>query len=179
MAGAGGGAAGNGGAGRGMGGAGGATPTTGSSCESNSDCGSSTFLVCRAPGEFLGCGTCRQGQSTCGSDTDCGGSPDGGVAVAHMICDLAPSTQCYCTSAKICQIGCRTKSDCIAGQGCNAHHQCQDICTPGAATCPTDYSCSPDGFCTQNTCTDDSQCSGACVKGSCYSTRGTCQPRPA
>jgi hypothetical protein len=171
-------AAGAGGGAAGHGGAGGGPPTTGSPCESNNDCGSSTFLFCLAPGESRGCGTCRQAQSTCSSDTDCG-SPDGGVAVAHMICDAAPSSQCYCSSTYICQIGCRTKSDCAAGQGCNAHHQCQDTCTPGAATCPANFSCSADGFCIQDSCTDDSQCSGACVKGSCYSTRGTCEPRAA
>jgi hypothetical protein len=176
--GGGGGGPGGGGAGPG-GGGGGATPVAGSPCESNSDCGSALFLVCRAPGEFLGCGTCQQGQSTCGRDTDCGGSHDGGVAVAHMICDVAPSSQCYCTGVMICQVGCRASSDCAAGQGCNAHHQCQDTCTPGSAACPTNASCSADGFCTQNTCTEDSQCSGACVKGGCYSTRGTCQPLPA
>jgi hypothetical protein len=180
-AGAGSGGTGSGGrGGAGGGGAGGHAPTAGSPCESNADCGSNVgALTCRAPGEFLGCGNCIQGPSSCSSDTDCASISDGGVAVAHRICAIAPSADCYCSSVKICQIGCSSQADCITGQGCNASHQCQSSCTPGDGTCPTDYSCSASGFCTQNSCTDDSQCSGACVKGSCYVTPGTCAVRPA
>jgi len=164
--------------GRSTGGAGG-VPMSGSPCHANTDCGPNGALSCLAPGEFAGCGTCRQGQSTCGTDTDCAVATDGGVAVTHMICDLAPSTDCSCMSVKICQIGCRTKSDCPLGQGCNGLHVCEATCTPGAAFCPANSSCSDNGFCTQKTCTDDSQCAGACVKGRCYDRPGTCQFRPA
>jgi len=161
----------------GIGGTGG-TPVSGSPCHANNDCGNIGILECRAPGEFLGCGACRQGQSACATDTDCAAARDGGAAVAHMICDLAPSTDCYCSSVKTCQPGCRTPSDCSAGQDCNALHRCQNTCTPGPAACPANYVCSG-GFCTQNTCTDDSQCSGACVKGRCYGSAGVCEFRPA
>jgi hypothetical protein len=162
----------------GRGGGGGQAPKVGSPCESNADCSSNGFLTCRAPGEFLGCGSCRQGPNSCSNDIDCGITSDAGVAVAHMICDVAPSSDCYCSNVTVCQIGCHGPSDCIAGQGCNASHQCQNSCTPGDGSCPADYSCTG-GFCTQNSCTDDAQCSGACVKGRCYSTSGTCETRPA
>lgn len=167
-----------GGGGHATGGAGG-MPVSGSPCRSNDQCGPSGALTCLAPGEFAGCGNCRQGQSTCEADTDCAGGFDAGAAGAPMICEFAPNTDCYCTGVKICQLGCRTKSDCGPGQGCNALHFCQNTCTPGAAFCPANSACGENGFCIQKTCTSDSQCAGACVKGRCYDTPGTCQSRPA
>lgn len=168
-----------GGAGGHLLGATGGVPMSGSPCHQNIDCGTNGALTCRAPGEFLGCGTCRQGPGTCGTDADCAGSADAGAAGPHMICDHAPSTDCYCNGVMTCQAGCRANTDCPSGQSCNTNHHCQTICTPGPSGCPANYTCGSDGFCAQNSCTSDAACSGACVKGKCYDTAGSCAYRPA
>ena len=157
-----GGAAGTGGASS-RGGAGGQTPMPGTPCSTNQDCGPGFALTCRAPGEFLGCGTCRQGTSNCGSDADC--AADAGTSGGKLICDPMPSTSCFCSDPFICVAGCRAKSDCPSKQGCNRRHQCQNSCVPGDGTCPVDFSCGAEGFCGQTSCTTDAECSGACVKG--------------
>jgi hypothetical protein len=51
--------------------------------------------------------------------------------------------------------------------------------TGNCPTCPANFFCGASGFCQQNSCTSDSECSGFCVKGWCYQTRGTCEPIPA
>ena len=174
--GGGGGAAGTGGTIGGRGGTGG-TPVPGTPCSSNQDCGVGFILTCRAPGEFLGCGTCLPGQSNCSIDADC--AADAGTSGGKMICDPGPGASCLCPGTLICVAGCRAKSDCPSSQGCNNLHQCQDTCAPGEITCPVDFSCGTDGFCRRKSCTSDAECSGACVKGACYGTRGSCAYLPA
>ncbi len=152
-----------------------AVPRMGTPCRSQSDCGPApTLLYCRAPGDPLGCGACQQGRSTCASDTDC--IPDGGGTGAKRICDIAPSTDCYCTAIKRCVLGCRTNTDCGSGQGCNAQHTCQPTCVPGDGSCTVDDECGAGGFCQQKACTTDAECSAACVNGKCYGGPGQCQP---
>jgi hypothetical protein len=123
----------------------------------------------------MGCGICRMGPGDCSIDSDCVG--DGGSTTGTMICELAPSSACYCNGASFCVVGCRTNANCGSGQVCNPSHTCENTCAAG--TCPVNYSCTAGGYCQQNSCTSDSDCSGFCVKGSCYQTRGTCQPVPA
>ena len=151
--------------------------TMGSPCSSQADCGLSTgmYLMCRAPGESMGCGICRMGPGDCSIDSDCVG--DGGSTAGTMICALAPSSACYCNGASFCVVGCRTNANCGSGQVCNPFHTCENTCAAG--TCPVNYSCTAGGACQQNSCASDSDCSGFCVKGSCYQTRGSCQPVPA
>ena len=153
--------------------------TMGTPCSSEDDCGppGGMFLMCLAPGESSGCGTCRMGPGDCSTDADC--VRDGGSTGGTMICDSAPSGYCYCYGAMICIVGCRTNADCGSGQACNPSHSCQNTCVAGDGTCPANYSCGTSGFCQQNSCTADSECSGFCVKGWCYQTRGTCEPIPA
>jgi hypothetical protein len=150
-------------------------PTVGTPCSSQDDCGSyvGDLLACQAPGEPLGCGACLRGAGNCSTDADC--VHDGGFTTGTMICDLAPSAECYCPGAKICTVGCRTSVDCGSGQACNQSHRCQSTCVAGDGTCPVDYSCDESGFCRRNSCASDSECSGFCVKGACYDTRGTCE----
>jgi hypothetical protein len=179
-----GGSGGSGSGGMGIGGAGGSSgvdasvdkpkPVMGTPCGSQDDCGAtSTQLYCRAPGEPYGCGTCRRAVDGCASDADC--VPDGGSTTGKKICELATSSQCYCTPVKLCVAGCRTNADCGTGQACNDTHSCETTCVAGDGTCSVDFSCSASGFCLRNTCTSDSQCSVACVKGACYDSRGVCQ----
>lgn len=66
---------------------------------------------------------------------------------------------------------------------CRSHQRsslfaCVVFGVPGDGTCSVDFSCGADGFCGQTSCTTDAECSGACVKGLCYSTRGSCAFRP-
>jgi hypothetical protein len=150
-------------------------PTVGTPCSSQDDCGSyvGDLLACQAPGEPLGCGACLRGSGNCLTDADC--VHDGGFTTGTMICDLAPSAECYCPGAKICTVGCRTSVDCGSGQTCNQSHRCQNTCVAGDGTCPVDYHCDEGGYCRRNSCASDSECSGFCVKGACYDTRGTCE----
>ena len=147
----------------------------GDPCWSRSDCPIS--MQCLAPGEFAGCGACRDSANQCSNDSDC--VPDGGVATGKRICAAAPSSDCYCQNPLICQTGCRINSDCPSGQACNAQHTCVKSCTPGDSTCGANAECVSQGYCQQTTCTSNAECSGACVKGRCYSTSGTCQPLAA
>ena len=150
--------------------------TWGTPCSSQVDCGISSgmFLMCRAPGESMGCGACRMGTGDCSTDSDCVG--DGGSTAGTMICAPAPRSDCYCNGATFCAPGCRTNAHCGPGQACNPSHSCQNTCVAGDGTCPVNYSCGASGFCEQNSCTSDSECSGFCVNGLCYQTRGTCEP---
>jgi len=152
--------------------------TMGTPCRSQDDCGppGGMFLMCLAPGESSGCGTCRMGPGDCSTDADC--VRDGGSTGGTMICDSAPSSYCYCYGAMICVVGCRTNADCSSGQACNPSHSCQNTCVAGGGTCPANYSCGASGFCQQNSCTSDSECSGFCVNGWCHQTLGTCEPIP-
>lgn len=150
---------------------------SGDPCRSQSDCGSAGWLRCYAPGQFRGCGACRTSPNLCATDADC--LPDGGGTSAKQICNFAPSSYCYCTGVQICQPGCRVDADCPSGSGCNAQHACQKTCVAGDVTCGPNFVCGSDGFCAQTRCTADSDCSGACVNGGCYSATGTCEMVPA
>jgi hypothetical protein len=161
--------------GSGSGGAGGGV-TKGTPCSSIADCGNLSTMTCRAPGEFLGCGNCIPGTSTCANDSDC--VPDAGTTTAKMICDVVPRTSCSCEPApRKCVSGCRSAADCAVGEGCNSL-RCERTCVPGDGTCATDFSCNTSGFCARNSCTSDAQCSVACVKGYCYDSRGQCDYYP-
>jgi hypothetical protein len=176
----------------GAGGSGGATSTGspdasaekppaiwGTPCSSQDDCEPSPglYLTCHTPGESSGCGACRAGPGDCSSDTDC--VRDGGSTTGTMICELQTSGACLCDPVKFCVVGCRTNADCGPGQACNQFNSCQNTCVPGDGTCPANSSCGANGFCQQKSCTSDSACSGFCVNGWCYQTRGTCLPVPA
>jgi len=163
----------------GTGGATGKAPMEGSPCESEADCSAAmpTFLLCQAPGEFLGCGLCQPAQDSCASDADCA---TGAAAAPGMrvICETAPQGTCFCQPTKVCEPGCRTDDDCLAGQACNVEHRCQATCASGGVTCPVDFGCGSDGFCYRLVCTTDAACSVACVKGVCYDRPGTCTTPP-
>ena len=149
--------------------------TEGTPCGSEDDCqlGSATylFLRCSTPGESHWCGACLMGPGNCWSDADC--VPDGGFTAGTMICDYPPNP-CYCFPSTLCILGCRTNADCNSGQACNQSHNCEKACVAGDGTCPVDFSCDVNGSCRRNSCTSDGECSGFCVKGACYDTRGTC-----
>jgi hypothetical protein len=151
--------------------------TWGTPCRSDDDCQptSGMYLTCHTPGASSGCAPCRMGPSDCSIDADCVG--DGGSTTGTMICETQMSGACYCPAVNYCVPGCRTNADCGSGQGCNEGHRCEDNCF-GDGTCPVNTSCRKTGFCRTNSCTSDSECSGFCVLGWCYQTRGTCAPIP-
>ena len=146
----------------------------GDPCESQADCGPNpSLLYCLAPGQARDCGLCKNTPNQCATDADC--LLDGGASGGTKICDPAPRYLCYCNSVKICIAGCRSNGDCAAGTACDATHTCQQACVTGDGSCPADYTCGSSGTCVRKTCTSDAECSGACVNGSCYSSRGTCE----
>jgi hypothetical protein len=156
----------------GAGGEGGSRPTLGTPCSWTEECGSSSTWVCRAPGEFIGCGSCAQLPNRCAVDGDC--SPDGGAAGDKRFClPILPGT-CICPPALDCYLGCRSNSDCAAGTACNQLNRCEKTCVPGDGTCAVDFNCNTSGFCSRNRCSRDDECSAACVKNYCYGMRGAC-----
>lgn len=150
------------------------SPRMGDPCESQSDCGPNpTALYCVAPGEPRGCGICLNPANPCTSDAEC--VPDGGSGGDTKICDAPPADLCFCRLVKICVAGCRSNSDCASGMACDTQHTCQKACVAGDTSCPVDYACGSSGICVRKACTSNAECSAACVKGACYSSRGTCQ----
>jgi hypothetical protein len=158
--------------------------TVGSPCETPDDCASTPAfsLFCEAPGEFPGCGNCRQGTDECTADTDCAADagPLPGVAPGVLICEVAPSSECFCVATvRVCQIGCRTGADCPAGSDCNVTiHECQTTCGRDGS-CPINFACTAGNLCQRNSCQTDRDCSSNCVKGRCYDAPGVCVQRPA
>jgi hypothetical protein len=75
-----------------------------------------------------------------------------------------------------CLAGCTGDTDCTEGESCAANHHCGPIaCGSAGPACPVDFSCGTGGTCVRKSCTGDSQCSNACVEGSCYHEPGHCQ----
>ena len=149
-------------------------PIMGTPCNSQDDCGATpSLLFCLAPGESVGCGACRTAADQCASDADC--APDGGATAGTKICTPPASAECYCYAIKRCLPGCRTNLACGVGQACNSSNTCEKTCVPGDGTCAVDFACAASGFCRRMSCASDSQCSGACVNGACYGSRGACQ----
>jgi hypothetical protein len=141
--------------------------TSSGSCWQQSDCHSGAS--CTAPGSTVCGGACVSVTHPCASDTDC--ASDGAVP---LICDVE---LCVCGPTNMgCFAGCSTAGDCGPGQSCGSNHHCGSIACGGAGqTCPADFSCGSGGTCARKPCTSDSQCSNACVEGSCYGSPGHCQ----
>ncbi len=139
-------------------------------CSTATECDAPT--TCAAPDAPPGCGPCNSDPANCTVDADCKQmSPT-------AICE--PVT-CGCNGQKRCTAGCTNDAACIAeGTVCDlASARC--VATP----CSTDPECPPDfrcngGHCTRLPCTDDLDCDGFCVLGSCYTGgRGECRPPSA
>lgn len=147
----------------------------GAACWSDSDCPGGQFqtfppLYCLAPDRSsttnYGCPVCFTPPTTCASDDECAGQGP------TSICALPG---CSCSNVKTCLSGCATDTDCATGQSCAATHRCvPSSCGVGAPACPTDFSCGPAETCQRQACTQDSECSAACVIGRCYAEPGAC-----
>ena len=133
-------------------------------CKGNEDCGNA--LSCVEPGGEPPGGLCMP--ANCSDDSDC--RTDGGNA----ICEPRPRN---CGSGNTCKRGCAADGDCSVGQSCKSSRCVQEPCAKDP-DCPPDFACSA-GSCERKGCAFDSSCSAYCVKGSCYSTPGSCeQGRP-
>lgn len=147
--------------------AGGATPTWGSSCESNSDCG--------APASHLFC----ESDSTCAGDGSIGAS-----------CDSEGDADCQsgtCSPSGLCVAGagdnslCTKSSECSTGDACDLGLE-NPYCTPVlgdgsvGAVCLTSDDCTSGFMCgpTSDECTGTS-CSSRNVGSSCGMPGETCQ----
>jgi hypothetical protein len=141
--------------------------TSGGGCWIASDCRGGAF--CSPPGQTVCGGACIPVTNPCNSDSQC--ATDAG---APKICDIVP---CSCPTNMACVAGCTSSAECLEGQSCGANHHCVPIaCGSAGQTCPTDFVCSTSaGTCVRKPCTSDSQCSNACVLGSCYRSPGACR----
>jgi len=141
-------------------------------CKTFSDCQPGT--TCAPPGFPGFCGICFTPAETCSSDTDCTGVDADAATPRPAICDPDP-TNCTCDGAKTCQAGCLNNSDCAIGLSCGSDHHCAPTaCSPVSDACPVDFSCGSDGHCARKSCSSDSECSSACVLGTCYGAPGYC-----
>lgn len=125
--------------------------------------------LCYYPGQFLGCGRCRNPSATCQSDSSCKSQG------SHYICANKPSF-CHCSGQTICTPGCQTNSECKAWQTCQ-NNRCQNKSCQANTDCPANFFCSKQQ-CARIRCSQSSQCSGYCVKGQCYNNPGTCSFPP-
>ncbi|HLK90994.1 MAG TPA: hypothetical protein VKZ18_13935, partial [Polyangia bacterium] len=74
-------------------------------------------------------------------------------------------------------------ADCYWGDTCGADHHCRiTTCGVGMPPCPTDFHCvgvqGLVGHCYANACTTNSDCSRACVNGTCAGAPGQCVYSP-
>jgi hypothetical protein len=158
-------------------------------CHTSADC-SEAFEQCLAPGEFLGCGICRDPEDlgTCEIDDDC---PDEEGTGRPGICEPSRTSDCLCSPAKVCRFGCRddVEADCAESEFCDPlDHRClPDVCLIDE-NCPDHFECRPEpdlGFpegnprCFRARCEGAQDCpDGECVNGLCYDQPGTCSPIP-
>jgi hypothetical protein len=96
---------------------------------------------------------------------------DGGMAGCTTSPDSCPAGQ-YCTTAAVCDVGCKTGADCTgATKVCDpARHQCVQCLSTG--DCASGLFCSPSGTCTTH-CTTNADCTGgrSCCRNICIDTR--------
>ncbi len=132
-------------------------------CSVDSQC--TNGATCAPPGSPQGCGACNTTPGDCLDDSEC---------VGTSICE---PIQCSCDAALQCVPGCLDDGDCPAeGTICDLPSS-RCVAAPCALDdeCPSNFRC--DGSaCTRVQCTDDLDCDGFCVVGSCFSgARGECR----
>lgn len=138
-------------------------------CRKDVEC-KSGFETCVAPGQPQ-CGG-PEPVEHCKGDAECADAGSGLVCV---------SLGCGATS---CNPKCTSDGNCVtvpAGlKSCNvtSGHCEPKTCT--ASSCPVDFTCSgdPNAGCVRKSCSNDGECSGACVNGLCWSGPGKCMGIP-
>ncbi|HXK18914.1 MAG TPA: hypothetical protein VNG33_13980, partial [Polyangiaceae bacterium] len=153
-------------------------------CATNTDCPTeapicSSVQVALFPGAAPGTTPTFHVCVACQTDTDCPGakphcSLEGGTAACVACTSTIGCAQGVCASGA-CVPGCGPAQPCSSPlQECGALQRCQALSCASSASCPPNTDCAA-GHCGRRTCTADAQCDqGACVKGICYETRGTC-----
>jgi len=147
----------------------------GTACRTEGDCASQSstpgLLYCAVPGSpAASCGNCPGGGATdCRADTDC--RTGGGTMICERYCGGA------CPTGH-CVAGCTAATACAVGTACGASGRCEPTACQARADCPTNFDCL-NSVCVRAACTSDSNCSGNCVLGACYSTLGVCTARAA
>jgi hypothetical protein len=151
----------------------------GDMCWSDGDCVPPPFQpppppFCQAPDGTatvtFGCPFCLPPGMLCAADGDCASQGP------TWICVVAT---CTCTKEKSCVAGCASDTDCRTGYSCGADHRCApSACGAGAPACPTDFVCGAGQTCQRRPCTDDAECSSACVIGKCFDRPGRCSAVP-
>jgi hypothetical protein len=139
-------------------------------CSSEAECTDQTSCV--PPGTpQQGCGACDTTPGDCTGDAEC--KPRG----ATLICAPIP---CSCTAQSRCVEGCSSDSACTEGQQCDlASARCVAQTCTTVAQCPANFDCTSSA-CVRASCTDDRDCDGFCVLGSCFAGgRGVCTPPAA
>ncbi len=121
---------------------------------------------CFKPDESIPCGACTEDPS-CASDQECG---------RGWICE---PDACSCSGGSVCVLGCSDDDACQVGQACESLRCVGKQCLL-PDDCPVNFECSPTAIsrCIRETCTNDDQCEGYCVEGSCYDTLGYCSLVP-
>jgi hypothetical protein len=137
------------------------TPCPALGCPSAECCGTEAECTngasCAPPGTDQGCGACDPTPGDCVDDAGC---------TPGSICE---PVRCSCEGATACVPGCVTNADCTTeGTVCDTSlSRCVPRPCREDAACPPSFVC--DGStCARQRCTDDLDCDGFCVLGSCF-----------
>jgi hypothetical protein len=137
-------------------------------CGEQADC--SDVTACVPPGTELACGSCNNQENSCADDAECKAQRP------TAICEPIP---CSCDGNKACGDGCVDDTTCAEGETCDlAANRCRATTCDDIADCPANFDC-VDQRCTRAICTEDAECVGYCVEGSCFSSLGECRPPSA
>lgn len=142
---------------------------SGSCCTRQLECGSQGS--CTPPGTRPGCGACNIQPGDCTNDATCK------TRDARLICEPIP---CTCTDQRTCVPGCINDDDCSDGRRCDVDTaRCKPIACTRDPQCPPDFRCNATA-CERMQCTNDLDCDGFCVLGSCFTgALGQCLPPSA
>jgi len=160
-------------------------PASGTGCHVSSECDSTRFEMCYAPGTSTGCGICVTPMHLCASDADCAATdfcesyvhPCSHVGGCGAGSDLT-STRC---SPRCTVDPTSGASSCAAGEACQSSGRCTPVSCVGGYVCPSHTTCHDSAGgdahgCVRDTCALDGDCGcgAACIAGRCYDTLGTC-----
>lgn len=125
-------------------------------------------------------GACVEPPEVCQSNEEC---PSGEICLASGVCrsGCLADDECdvdkYCDiSSSSCQLGCRTASNCLAGEMC-VNHKCraEQITSCAQVMCSPEQKCVPQTFECVDVCTSAQGMPNSCPEGQvCSATTGEC-----
>jgi hypothetical protein len=112
---------------------------------------------------------------SCEVDKDCGSIA---ICVSSHGCVPVGFGDAAIPDMRTCGSRCQ-QAPCRLGQTCRPDGHCVLTACAQDADCPANFACDAGAICARRACRADGECQGACVKGLCYPTPGTCAPPAA